>query len=41
VSKRVHHQLIGYAFAGTAKASILKISSEMKHADATPDSLLK
>jgi hypothetical protein len=36
VSERVQHQLIGYAFAGTAKASFLKIFSELKHADATP-----
>jgi hypothetical protein len=38
-SERVQHQLIGYAFAGTAKASFLKISSEPKHADATPEVL--
>jgi hypothetical protein len=39
VSERVQHQLIGYEFAGTAKASILKISSEPKHANATPEAL--
>jgi hypothetical protein len=37
VSKRVQHQLIGYAFAETAKASFLKISSEPKHAAASPE----
>jgi hypothetical protein len=31
VSKRIHHQLIGYAFAGTAKDSFLEISSGPKH----------
>jgi hypothetical protein len=41
VSERVQHQLIGYAFAGTAKALFLKISSESKHADATPEALWK
>jgi hypothetical protein len=41
VSERVQHQLIDYAFAGTAKVSFLKISSEPKHADATPEMLLK
>jgi hypothetical protein len=41
VSERVQHQLIGYAFAGTAKASFLKISSEPKHADTTPEALWK
>jgi hypothetical protein len=41
VSERVQHQLIGYAFAGTAKASFLKISSDPKHADATPGELWK
>jgi hypothetical protein len=41
VSERVQHQLIGYAFAGTAKASFLKISSEPKHADATSEALWK
>jgi hypothetical protein len=41
VSERVQHQLIGYAFAGTEKASFLKISSEPKHADATPETLWK
>jgi hypothetical protein len=41
VSERVQHQLIGYAFAGTAKTSFLKISSEPKHADATPEALWK
>jgi hypothetical protein len=39
VSKRIQHQRIGYAFSGTAKASFLKISSEPKHADATPEAL--
>jgi hypothetical protein len=34
VSERVQHQLIGYAFAGSAKALFLKISSEPNHADA-------
>jgi hypothetical protein len=41
VSERDQHQRIGYAFAGTAKASFLKISSESKHADATPEALWK
>jgi hypothetical protein len=41
VSERVQHQLIGYAFAETAKVSFLKISSEPKHADATPEALWK
>jgi hypothetical protein len=41
VSERVQHQLIGYAFAGTAKASFLKISSEPKNTDATPEALCK
>jgi hypothetical protein len=41
VSERVQNQLIGYAFAGTAKASFLKMSSELKHADATPEALWK
>jgi hypothetical protein len=41
VSERVQPQLIGYAFAGTAKASFLKISSEPKYADATPEALWK
>jgi hypothetical protein len=41
VSERVQHQLIGYAFAGTAKASFLKVSSEPKHADAKPEALWK
>jgi hypothetical protein len=41
VSERFHHQLIGYAFAGTAKASFLKIFSEPKHAEATPEALWK
>jgi hypothetical protein len=41
MSERVQHQLIGYAFAGTAKASFLKISSEPKLADATPEALWK
>jgi hypothetical protein len=41
VSERVQHQLIGYEFAGTAKASFLKNSSESKHADATPEVLWK
>jgi hypothetical protein len=40
-SERVQNQLIGYAFAGTAKASIFKISSEPKHADATTEALWK
>jgi hypothetical protein len=39
VSERVQHQLLGYAFAGTAKASFLKISSEPKHTNATPEKL--
>jgi hypothetical protein len=39
VSERVQHQLIGYAFAGTAKASFLKMTSEPKNADATPEAL--
>jgi hypothetical protein len=41
VLERVQHQMIGYAFAGTAKASFLKISSEPKHADETPEALWK
>jgi hypothetical protein len=41
VSERVQHQLIGYAFGGTAKASFLKISSESKVADATLEALRK
>jgi hypothetical protein len=41
VSERVQHQLIGYAFAGTEKASFLKISSESKHPDATSEPLWK
>jgi hypothetical protein len=41
VSERVQHQLIGYAFAGTGKASFLKISAEPKNADATPEALWK
>jgi hypothetical protein len=41
VSERVQHELIGYAFAETAYALILKISSESKHADATPEALWK
>jgi hypothetical protein len=41
VFERVQHQLTGYAFAGTAKASFLKISSEPKHADATSEALWK
>jgi hypothetical protein len=39
MSKRVQHQLLGYAFAGTAKASFFKISSKLKHADATLEAL--
>jgi hypothetical protein len=39
VSERVQHQPTGYAFAGTAKASFLKISLEPKHADATPEAM--
>jgi hypothetical protein len=39
VAGRVQHQLIGYEFAGTAKASFFKISSEPKHANATPEAL--
>jgi hypothetical protein len=31
----------GYAFSGTAKAAFLKVSSEPKHADATPENLWK
>jgi hypothetical protein len=41
VSERVQHQLIGYAFAGTAKTSFLKISSERMYADSTPEALWK
>jgi hypothetical protein len=41
VSERVQHQLIGYAFSGTAKAAFLKVSSDPKHADATPETLRK
>jgi hypothetical protein len=41
VSEGVQHQLIGYAFVRTAKASFLKISPEPKHADATPEALWK
>jgi hypothetical protein len=41
VSERVQHQLIGYAFSGTAKTSFLKISSDPKHADATTEALWK
>jgi hypothetical protein len=41
VSERVQHQLIGYAFAGNVKDSFLKIYSEPKHADATPEVLWK
>jgi hypothetical protein len=40
VSERVQHQLIGYAFSRTAKASFLKISSQPKH-DATTEALWK
>jgi hypothetical protein len=41
VSERVQHQLIGYVFSGTAKAAFLNVSSEPKHADATPETLWK
>jgi hypothetical protein len=40
-SERVQNQLIGYAFAGTANDSFLKISSEPKHDDATLKALWK
>jgi hypothetical protein len=41
VSERVQHLLISYEFSGTAKASFLKISSQPKNADATPEALWK
>jgi hypothetical protein len=41
VSERIQHQLIGYAFAETAKASFLKFSSEPKRAGAIPEALWK
>jgi hypothetical protein len=41
VSERVQYQLIVHAFAGTAKAPFLKISSEPKHTDATPEAMEK
>jgi hypothetical protein len=41
VSKRIQNQLLGCAFAGTAKAWFLNISSEPKHADATSEALWK
>jgi hypothetical protein len=40
VSEHVQHQLIGYAFSGTAKAAFLKDSSEPKHGT-TPKTLWK
>jgi hypothetical protein len=40
-SGRVQHQLIGHAFAGTAKAAFLMISSEPKYADKTLKALWK
>jgi hypothetical protein len=41
VSERVQHQLFGYVFAGSEKASFLKISSEPKRSDVTPEALWK